>query len=497
MSSLKSRISRRRKHKHHTKKRRHSQLRKNKTRERRLKKYTKKGGDITYYPISDDSKPIWTPEPTENVICSTNARGRKVCLAFGGLSDDIKAYFNGFTTFHNSRYAIQQIGKPSMNGFVIEIENQTRGYTALSVLKSAQEPSSDNLMYEYIVGQYVNKVNKVYPCFVETYGLYAYKNEDKWDRFSTNPIITDLHALIDALKPLPTIDYSVACTKSKYLAILIQHLKNPTSLYSLLKKNQEFIDNELMFALFQLYVPLSKLMDNFTHYDLHLDNVLMYEPDKDKYIHYHYHFTAGGQRTTRTTDVEPMIVSFKSSYMLKIIDYGRCYFNDEESKKDSKKIYKEICRVKECNTPSSNKCGDEVGFEWLEDDTPDPLRKHYISSQHKNVSHDLLALVRIKEATLEKDSLCTLTPDLLSLNSKAIYSGDYGTKEIETMGYPRSINNVRDAASLITDYVKSPAYQARNNKIYRREEDKLGDLHIYMYKDDKGNNVPMRFIPYF
>ena len=488
MTSLKSSRSRKRRNKHHTKKyskKRYHSINKNKS--RKNKKYTKKGGGISYY-ASPEAKDMWDYAATENVVCSTTTSGKKVCLAFGDLTEEVKKYFEGFTNFHYARYIIQRIGKTSQNGFVFEIDNEKNGNTAFTVLKSAQNPESDNLMYEYEVGQYINKINKVYPCFLETYGLYKYRNENQWDKLSTSPEINDLHVLQRALEPLPTIDYKIACAESKYIAILIQHLPKPKTLYSL-SKNQEFIDNELMWTLFQLYVPLAKLMNNFTHYDLHLENILMYQPVKDKYIHYHYHFTAGGQRATRATDVEPMIVSFKSSYMLKIIDYGRCYFNDEESRVDSKKIYKEICKVDECN-PTPKSCGDTVGFEWLEDDTPDPLRKHFISSQHKNVSHDLLPLVRIKEASLEQDSLGTLTPDLLDLNSKVRYTGDYGTKEVEATGYPHSVNNVQDAAFLITDYVKSPGYQARNNKIYRREEDKLGDLHIYMYGE-----VPMKFIP--
>ena len=108
-------------------------------------------------------------KPTENIICSENT----TCLAYDDVVDQVKKLFDGFVKFNFARKVIKRIGSPSVNGFVFEIKNQSRGYTAYSVLKSAQEPASDNLMYEYNVGLYVNKINKIYPCFLETYGLFT------------------------------------------------------------------------------------------------------------------------------------------------------------------------------------------------------------------------------------------------------------------------------------------------------------------------------------
>ena len=36
-------------------------------------------------------------------------------------------------------------------------------------------------------------------------------------------------------------------------------------------------------------MPLSIIKNNFTHYDLHYENVFLYEPLKNKYIEYHYY----------------------------------------------------------------------------------------------------------------------------------------------------------------------------------------------------------------
>jgi hypothetical protein len=465
--------------------------RRNKRRTKKNKKLAliKKGGDIMYARLPE-TKDIGT---AKNFICSDD----NVCLAFGESSEQIKALFDGFVRFNFATRVLKRIGKPSVNGFVFEIKNETRGYTAYSVLKSAQDYSSDNLMYEYVVGQYVNKLNKLYPCFLETYGLFKYKNENQWEIFKNTKEIINLHALQAGLTQQP-INYAKGCRKSKYLAILIQHLLNPITLDEL-STDQTFIKDELLWALFQLYIPLAKLMNNFTHYDLHLGNILMYEPVKGKYIEYHYHLPpVVGEfpevsRKTRTSQtayaasMKPDIISFKSSYMLKIIDYGRSYFNDEESHLNSKQVYDEICQINKCNT-RNDKCGASFGFSWLEDDSHDPAGNFYISAQHKNISHDLLPLERIYQNNT-KENPNNLPPDLFDLIKKVIYNDYFGTPEDLTAGYPANINNVQDAADFIAEWVKKPEYQARNNAA-NRTKGKLGDLHIFM-----DGITPMEFVP--
>ena len=476
--------------------------RRNKTQKRKYsktRKLIKKGGDIMYYPEPGADKMWGLVQPTENLICSDD----NVCLAFGDVAEQVKAFFDGFVRFNFAKKVIKRIGNPSVNGFVFEIKNETRGYTAYSVLKSAQEPSSDNLMYEYNVGLYVNKLNKVFPCFLETYGLFKYTSEHQWTLFKDMPAkrkIVNLSALQRALVPQP-LDYSVGCPASKYMAVLIQHLPRPQTLDDLLA-DSTFIKDELMFALFQLYMPLARLMHNFTHYDLHLGNILLYEPVVGKYIEYHYHYTptwessmhlTGTTRRTRTAHMASMAdetISFKSSYMLKIIDYGRSYFKDEESRIDAKQVYDDICKTSACDNVTSDgtiTCGASYGLAWLEDDSADPAEAYFISAQHENISHDLLPLARIYWKNEEKTIV--LTPELAELVTNVKYDGEFGTESTTLMGYPKEINNVQDAATFIMNCVKRPGYLAHNNAVNRTKE-KLGDLHIYM-----DGSRPMEFIP--
>jgi hypothetical protein len=159
-------------------------------------------------------------------ICSDSGN----CIAFGRNIAEINTFFKGFTDFTYAISPINQIGALSENGFVIEIPYEKEGYNAYAILKSAKKRSSDNLVYEYLVGiKYVNRIMKQFPCFLETYGLYYYPSPVEWTAMSgTGPVLSSSEKKL-ALKQLllqSSIDYSKACRESQYAAILIQHLKN-------------------------------------------------------------------------------------------------------------------------------------------------------------------------------------------------------------------------------------------------------------------------------
>jgi len=79
-----------------------------------------------------------------------------VCLAFGTYANEIKKHFGGFVHFEYAKAPIKRIGVPSQNGFINEIQYEHRGYKSYAILKSSMKKTADNLMYEYLVGQYVN-----------------------------------------------------------------------------------------------------------------------------------------------------------------------------------------------------------------------------------------------------------------------------------------------------------------------------------------------------
>ena len=400
-----------------------------------------------------------------------------VCLAFGTYANEIKKHFGGFANFEYATAPIKRIGSPSANGFINEIQYDHRGYKAYAVLKSSVKPNSDNLMYEYMVGQYINKLNKRFPCFVETYGYYIYDNTMKvntkgvWTFLQDSKITANMDTIKKGLILQKTTDYAKACKQSKFLAILIQHLKGILPIKDRFR-SPRFVAYELANVLFQVYMPLGIFGDSFTHYDLHHENVNVYEPEKDSYIHFHYHMDGGEE------------YSFKSKYIAKIIDYGRSYFKDEETGIDSKKIYTDLCKETKCN-PS---CGYSKGFSWMYNQ-PNPSSSYWISSQKRNKSHDLRLLNEVKVGTKANKTGEWLSDGLKSVLQKLKYDKHHGTPEM-TKGFPNTIQNVYDAALALGNIISLPEQIQQNEDVYRGKT-KLGDLHIYCGKDD---TRPMRFV---
>ncbi len=399
-----------------------------------------------------------------------------VCLAFGRHADDIKAHFKNFLFFDyvnkNAPQPIRSLGEASINGFIKEIAYIHRGYQAHAILKSSQTPEADNLMYEYMVGQYINKLNKQYPCFLETYGHYVYTDENAWAKMRDE---NSMEVLKKELLLQTKTDFDDACRNSKLLAILIQSLKGVKSLSALYNK-PDFVASNLLTTLFQIYMPLAMVKDTFTHYDLHLDNIQIYEPTQDHYIHFHYHLPSGH------------VVSFKSGFIAKIIDYGRSYFNDIASGVNSADIYTDLCDAYECRNDMDDEedegCGEMKGFGWMKDDD----NPHHISSQKRNISHDLLPLARLKES---KSLALLASPPLKALlaivNYKALDSKTaremgsayFGTPEILTKKSARKINNVYDAFEYLAMLLLSEPQIRQNDLYYADPAKKKGDLEIY------------------
>jgi len=396
-------------------------------------------------------------------ICSNSG----TCLAFGTHSDMIRKFFNGFTTFEFVDSPIKRIGTESVNGIINEVKYSKNGYDAYAILKSSITELADNLVYEYMVGQFLNKKGKQFPCFVETYGLYNYKTEQQWEHVLDTEIIT-ANVMRDSLTHIttPPMDMlSEACTQSKLMAILIQHISKPQTIYQKLQIPvgfTNFVRNHLLYVLYQIYLPLSQLSGVYTHYDLHYDNVLLYKPANDMYIHYHYHLDAHKS------------IDFKSMYIAKLIDYGRGYFVDSKANPitKSKKIYTKLCKLAACKPD----CGNNAGFGWLQSEHP-PGSAYFIDLKKHNKSHDLRLLNMIKTEygfEIEQNN-----PALFETLDKVVYD-IYGTQELNKSGLPLKINNVNDACNIFQSMIERPEIIANHAQFYALPHfNKIGDLHIY------------------
>jgi len=299
------------------------------------------------------------------------------CLVFGKYIHELNAYFNNFSDFSLVSGNIKPIGKLSANGFIREIKYEKNGYTSYAILKSSIGKIADNLGYEYIVGKYfINTIIHKFPCFLYTYGLYYYTSDQDYQKIKS-AIEYNAKNLANDIQ-LSTINYNQMCLQSKYACLLIQHLHRSISLNDMLKID-EFVTSDMIYVLFIIYQSLYALKDKFTHYDLHPYNVLLFTCQPSKCIEYVYH-------------LKDETFTFRSIYVPKIIDYGRCYFNNNTF--SSKDIKNKLCQAKSCNfNPDPNlepvhekiNCGYNYGFIEL-----------YFDSNKYNDSVDLMLLDRIE-----------------------------------------------------------------------------------------------------
>jgi len=397
------------------------------------------------------------------LICANSGE----CLAFGRKISEINAYFKNFIMFDYSVGNAITIGEPSDNGFIKQITFERNGYKANTILKSSQKPDSDNLVYEYIVGtKFINRIIRKFPCFIETYGLYFYKSPNHWNYMKDN----DIPDILRYINLQSSINYSKACTDSRYAAILMQHISSGISIEQVIASNIfiNIIKYDLIYILFIVYQALAAVSTKFTHYDLHPGNVMIYEPVKGKYIQYIYHLNDGS------------IISFYCPYIPKIIDYGRSFFDNGNI--NSSNIYDKVCDTKACDP-----CGEDNGFIWL-----DPKAFLHISSSMKNESHDLRLLNGINNSLnsimMENDNKNDTYKSMHSIVSKVRYGvgidyedqKQFGTKENTKLHLSgETIANVTDAYIQLKTHIEKQGLINENQAKYSNPDDQLGILHIY------------------
>jgi hypothetical protein len=193
---------------------------------------------------------------------------------------------------------------------------------------------------------------------------------------------------------------------------LIQHFNRCKSLYDYIANFYDDVKYDIYNILYQVYFSLYYLGRNYTHYDLHSGNILLYKPFEDNtYITMRYH----------TTDPDE-IYTFKTEFIAKIIDYGRNYFNNGET--NTFKIMRDyICNKPECPI----ECGSEVGYDILRgEDIPGNF--HWINPIKSNLSHDL-------RLAYEISNNIQLFP-----NGKIHYMSKYGTPELFSSVNDRVLN---------------------------------------------------------
>jgi hypothetical protein len=367
------------------------------------------------------------------------------CFAFGTEVKRLMSFFE-FNTFKFAS-SLRSLGNISVNGFVKEIEYNREGYKAYAALKSSLTGNSDNLAYEYLIGKFMNEQSKRVPCFVETYGLFKYASVAEQNKVKTNQ--PDLSGLI----PIDPHQVSTVCQESELICTLTQHIPNARTMLSQIK-TPSFLKHEAIYAFYQIYFTLHQLRHTFTHYDLHGENVLLYQPNVNGYIQYHFHLPSED-------------IVFKSKYMVKMIDYGRSFFPGATN------YHASLCQTPDCDP----NCGENKGLSWMYQG-PAQRNKYFINSLYKNESHDL-RLLHYCSLQFTRDekrfAYHVLKVPMIDVFYELNYVDTYGTPE-DLHHVHGQINTVSDAEVRFRDLVQQ---NVQNNDAHYASSHKIGELHVY------------------
>ena len=355
----------------------------------------------------------------------------------------------------------ERIGTPSRNGFNYllhysrELHNNKTVHSTC-VLKSPMHTNSDNLLYEYVVGKFLNdRLSKTCPFFVYTHALYMCENPHIRDTMERS-IRVPCEFIKDNLTLLSYESDTTSVLQQSYddplsLSLLIEGVSNGINLSAMLQ-DDIFYRTDLVPVLLQIYSTLHKYKDEFTHYDLHAGNVLL-TGIHDSY--FEYTFRQSG-------------LVMNSRYLVKIIDYGTAYTSISEHFISSLcEAVPQLQSKRLCDRTSLDET-DLNGYDWS---TVEPENSHTqtkIVSVNNNISTDL----KLLNIILKKTYVSTV-PQLYAFRNKIVYEGEFVTTEIKTDGYPHRINNVTDAYVMLFNIVQQ-------NDAYRNNYSHLKKIEIIL-----------------
>ena len=323
------------------------------------------------------------PSDRQRAALKTACNEPNNCMAIGQYIDLINVYFEQFKNLNLVTSAVTIISKGA-NGAVFKIPFTKDGYTAYTALKTSLTRDSDNLGYEYYIGKnFINKLIRRFTCFLETYEMYKFSRP----LAAVAGVDPDL---VKKIVPIKHTTWGETCKLNKDISVNIQYFDSCQTLWHIVadKTNNKSLA-DIWIYLYQMYFALGILGDNYTHYDLHANNILMYKPYGEKeYLELIYHLENGAQ------------LILKTDRITKIIDYGRNYVNfgfvDPGNNTTTKSIIDEVCASRECKP----NCGENLGYSILQGESvyPNNGNMKYINSNTPNVSVDLLTAEHLLNA---------------------------------------------------------------------------------------------------
>ena len=406
------------------------------------------------------------------LVCSKDSSG--FCNTFNKIgSNSLKEIFNGYIDF--SLIESHKVLNSGANGEVTKIVYQKDNLKTVAIIKKSLNNEADNLFYEYIVGKYfINRIKNCFPCFCETYALYSDNVELDKSRQDTKRITKITDKLLKE-----------TCIEPQKFSVLSEFVESVGSLHNIIFKQKSMLENK-DYSIFQVYFALAVLRKNFTHYDLHADNVILYVPKPGHYIQYHYVFN-------------DKTISFKSQYCVKIIDYGRCFFDNEflfsyktnasiqgnridelvmskftkftdpKDFESSKNLHEKLRTIKNgCFKKSVGDYGDDIeGYGYFFKDIRnryDVADTYHIDFSKKNESHDVKLF------------------DYIYKFNNIIYNETYGTKEdtnpgIKPVFEKTKFKNVYDVCQFLASTIENE--KAENDAMYSDPTKEIGELKVY------------------
>jgi hypothetical protein len=470
----------------------HNRTKKQRNVKKRNRRTKTIGGDLNPNVKNIVSRLIQDKENNMGRMLNIACKNPGNCLALGLYGSYIKQYFDNFRNLSlvdNTK--MKRIGSVSSNGFIVEMPFTKNGFTAYTALKCSAKRSADNLFYEYYVGKFfINNYLNIFPCFVETYDCYTFNDETSWSalknlpngennkkddetekeedeeddeedeedeedddekgRVETNPNDIDLTNMITrkniSEKRISGNNYDsednemfgLSCVENKRLCVLIQHFDNFRSLMEEYEKNLLNTKLEIFNILYQAYFPLTILKDVYTHYDLHANNVFLYKPyEGKKYVQMRYHLISG------------RIIEFPSEYIVKIIDYGRNYFDNGLT--NTKSILNNyVCNNARCNPD----CGEEFGYSIIQGDEYNPINANIkrVFPNKKNISQDLRFAAHFYSFLKTLNAFDTFFYGKKKYGTMVVDASQWGTPE-KLGGDAKNIHNIVNFRSFLETHI--------------------------------------------
>jgi len=412
-------------------------------------------------------------------------------------------YFLNLKNYTSQIERVDGIGSGNSNGFIYKLQYAVNAQLYSIILKVNQHTEADNLVYEYLVGQCINEYSKFYPCFAKTYmiGEFLTPKVANYSDFMRLYIPNSFDTYIRPLDIRNTERLIIkGCTSNKYLALFTQYIPIRYSFHNYLMNISVGSSNsasrpriiqeasvhklyELTTILHMIYQLLASFADKFTHYDLHLDNVVLVEVPDNQFIHVVFHYP------------DERIIRYNMCYIPVIIDYGHCFVHCAQV--NSKEVMKTVCNNDSKRNPVGPlnplgpecpyMCGNISGYRHSTDydeatDTfqPASVANHFVDYTQSNVSHDCRLLNEIKLNFnfdyLPKNNYIVKKLVFGILNKLAQMDSRFGTHEDETWGH--NITNIFMAAHKLTEIISQPKFNAMNDS-FLNEKKLYSTLHIW------------------